>query len=283
MITNKIDKKLAFISVLSNHMRAVWGMSLYILTAGTWNCKWNRFWTSQLWELWVWKVPLWLVLVQSCAPPPCRPLIWSFFFYIKIFLFSFIVYNWQKLYIFKELPCTSNGKESACSAGDLGLIPGWGTASGERNGNPLRYPCLENPMDGGAWRAIVRGVSQSQTRLSHCHYYIYLSCAAWCSHTHIHCWNVFQPGDELGDPHSQAKAEQYAHVCSSPLEHFNNVYLFQPTGTIVEMYHNDANIPITSHNYHLCLCICVHVSMCVCWEHLRSSLLGNFKNTTHYY
>ena len=43
-----------------------------------------------------------------------------------------------------------DGKDSACSAGDLGLIPGSGRSSGEGNGNPLQYSCLENPMDQGA-------------------------------------------------------------------------------------------------------------------------------------
>ena len=46
----------------------------------------------------------------------------------------------------------SDGKESACSSGDLGLIPGLGRYPGEGNGNQLQYSCLENPMDGGAWR-----------------------------------------------------------------------------------------------------------------------------------
>ena len=41
----------------------------------------------------------------------------------------------------------SDGKESACSVGDLGLIPGLGKSPGERNGNPLQYSCLENSMD----------------------------------------------------------------------------------------------------------------------------------------
>ena len=41
----------------------------------------------------------------------------------------------------------SDGKESACSVGDLGLIPGLGRSPGERNGNPLQYSCLENCMD----------------------------------------------------------------------------------------------------------------------------------------
>ncbi len=45
----------------------------------------------------------------------------------------------------------SDGKESACNAGDPGSIPGSGRSPGEGNGNPLQYSCLENPMDRGAW------------------------------------------------------------------------------------------------------------------------------------
>ena len=57
-------------------------------------------------------------------------------------------------------------KESACNAGDLGSIPGSGRSPGERNGKLLQYSCLENPMDRGAWWAIVHGVAESRTRLS---------------------------------------------------------------------------------------------------------------------
>ena len=60
----------------------------------------------------------------------------------------------------------SKVKASACNVGDLGLIPGSGRSPGEGNGNPLQYSCLENPMDGGAWWAIVHGVAKSWTRLS---------------------------------------------------------------------------------------------------------------------
>ena len=55
---------------------------------------------------------------------------------------------------------------SACNVGDLGSIPGSGRSSGEGNGNPLQYSCLENPMDRGAWWAAVHGVVKSRTRLS---------------------------------------------------------------------------------------------------------------------
>ena len=48
-------------------------------------------------------------------------------------------------------PGGSEGKVSACNAGDLGLIPGSGRSPGEGNGNPLQYSCLENPMDREAW------------------------------------------------------------------------------------------------------------------------------------
>ena len=60
-------------------------------------------------------------------------------------------------------PSGSDGKESACNAGDLSSIPGSGRSPGEENGYPLLYSCLENPMDRGAWRAIVLGDPKSQT------------------------------------------------------------------------------------------------------------------------
>ena len=50
-----------------------------------------------------------------------------------------------------SFPGGSDGKASACDAGDLGSIPGLGRSPGEGNGKPLQYSCLEHPMDGGAW------------------------------------------------------------------------------------------------------------------------------------
>ena len=47
----------------------------------------------------------------------------------------------------------SDGKDSACNAGDLGSIPGLGRSPGEGNGNPLQYSCLKNSMKRGAWQA----------------------------------------------------------------------------------------------------------------------------------
>ena len=60
-------------------------------------------------------------------------------------------------------PDGSDGKESACNAGDLGSIPGMGRSPGEVNGYPVQYSCLEDPMDRVAWQAIVRGITESDT------------------------------------------------------------------------------------------------------------------------
>ena len=58
----------------------------------------------------------------------------------------------------------SDGKESACKSEDLGLIPRLGRSPSEGNGNPLPYSCLENPMDRGAWWAIVHMVPKRPQR-----------------------------------------------------------------------------------------------------------------------
>ena len=73
------------------------------------------------------------------------------------------------------VPGGSEGKESACSAGDLGLITGLGRSPGEGNDNPLQYSCLENPMDGGAWQATVHRVTKGQIQLSDFTLYAHLS------------------------------------------------------------------------------------------------------------
>ena len=54
--------------------------------------------------------------------------------------------------------------------GDPGSILESRSSSGEGNGNPLQYPCLENPMDRGAWWATVHGVTNSQTRVKDFHF-----------------------------------------------------------------------------------------------------------------
>ena len=71
--------------------------------------------------------------------------------------------NWVETGPFWGFPGSSVSKETACSGGDPGSIPGSEISPGEGNGNPLQYSCLENPMDREAWRAAVHGVSESQT------------------------------------------------------------------------------------------------------------------------
>ena len=81
----------------------------------------------------------------------------------------------------------SEGKESTCNAGDMGLISESGRFPGEGHGNPLQYSCLENPMDRGAWRATVPGVTKEldkTERLIH-------------THTHTHT-----PYTKHGDKHT---------------------------------------------------------------------------------
>ena len=63
-------------------------------------------------------------------------------------------------------PSGSDGIESACNEGDLGLIPGLGRSPGEGNGYLLQYSCLEHPIDKGAWWATLYQVTRSQILLS---------------------------------------------------------------------------------------------------------------------
>ena len=67
---------------------------------------------------------------------------------------------------YQGFPGGSDGKESACHAGDVRLIPGLGRSPGEGNGHPLQYSCLENSIDRGAWWGTVHWVAKSQTGLS---------------------------------------------------------------------------------------------------------------------
>jgi len=64
--------------------------------------------------------------------------------------------------VVKNLPANTG------DTGDLGLILGSGRSPGGGNGNPLQYSCLENPMDRGAWRAVVHGVTESDV-IEHTH------------------------------------------------------------------------------------------------------------------
>ena len=75
--------------------------------------------------------------------------------------------------MFLGFPGGSDGKESACNVGDLGLIRGLGRSPGEGKGYPLQYSGLENSIDKGAWQATVHGVTKNQTRLSGFHFHFF--------------------------------------------------------------------------------------------------------------
>ena len=73
--------------------------------------------------------------------------------------FKIILMPSQVVLVVKNPPANTE------DAGDMGLIPGSGRSSGEGNGNPLQYSCLEKPMDRGTWWTIVHGVAKIQTQL----------------------------------------------------------------------------------------------------------------------
>ena len=100
-------------------------------------------------------------------------------------------------------PGGSDSKESACSAGDSGSIPGWGRSSGEGNGFPTSVFLLENSMDRGAWWATVHKIAKSQTRLrdSHTHTHTH-------THTRMHRLGWTTTGAHVG----------YQHICRRELD-----------------------------------------------------------------
>ena len=92
-----------------------------------------------------------------------RPLAPMLLKYPSTYLISSLLSPWG-------FPGVSDGKESACNAGDTSLIPGSRRSPGEGNGNSLQYSSLENSMDRGAWQAIVHRVSKESDmteRLTH--------------------------------------------------------------------------------------------------------------------
>ena len=116
---------------------------------------------------------------------PSFPSCFSLLILLSSVLISFKLIYWG-------FPDASVCKESACNAGaagDTGSIPGSERSSGGENGNLLQYSCLENPMDEGAWWAVVHGVAKSQTWLS--------DFTHWLTHPSILAWRIlwtWKPG-----------------------------------------------------------------------------------------
>ena len=81
-----------------------------------------------------------------------------------MFIFSNII---GTLHLHGGLFWLFSSKESPCQCRRHGFDPGLGRSAGGGNGNPLQYSCLGNPMDRGAWQAIVHGIARAGHDLSH--------------------------------------------------------------------------------------------------------------------
>ena len=90
------------------------------------------------------------------------------YMYLVNIVFTSVINTWSAIlgsYCTKGFSRCLSDKESACNAGDKGLIPGLGRSPGGGNGYPRQYSCLENLMDRGAWQATVQRVVKGQTQL----------------------------------------------------------------------------------------------------------------------
>ena len=92
-----------------------------------------------------------------------------------------------------DFPGGSDGKESACNAGDLDSIPVLGRSPGKGKGYPLQFSCLENSMNRRAWRAKVHGVIKSRTQLSD-----------------EHTWNIILSHFTDGEPEDKSNLQNPA-------------------------------------------------------------------------
>ena len=91
---------------------------------------------------------------QASSPQPDSFLLWEAFLFKVAVVLGLWLLQWL------------SSKESPCSAGGPGLIPGSGRSPGGGYGSPLQYSCQGNPRDTGAWQAMVHGVAKSQTQLN---------------------------------------------------------------------------------------------------------------------
>ena len=152
------------------------------VTRWGWGQKWLEEWSRGLsgmlltYSFSIWVLGPWAFLVmkihQTVLLGHVHFFLYVYYTSIKTTIKMRRTLSWKTLvcvhiHIKGGFPGDSDGKESACNAGDPGSIPGLGRSPGERNGNPLQYSCLENSMDGGAWQAIVHAVAKSRIRLSY--------------------------------------------------------------------------------------------------------------------
>ena len=103
-----------------------------------------------------------------------------------------------------DIPGGTSGKEPACQSANAGnvrdasSIPGLGRSPGEGKGTPLHYSCLENPVDGGAWKAAVDGVDEGRTQLSDFTFTFHFHALEkeMATHSSVLAWRI--PG--MGEP-----------------------------------------------------------------------------------
>ena len=103
-------------------------------------------------------------------------------------------------------------KNMPANAGDIRIFPGLGRSPGGAHGNPLQYSSLENPMDRGAWQAMVCRVAQSQTRLKR---------LSACAHTHAYTLSL---------SHTHTLTLSLTHTLSHTLSHTHNDVLISSMG-----------------------------------------------------
>ena len=101
-----------------------------------------------------------------------------------------------------RLPRWLSGKESTCQAGGAGLIHGLGRFLGGENDNPFQYSCLGNPMDNGAWLAIVHGVTKSRIQLSDFTFTFHFDALEkeMATHSSVLAWRIPGTGEPCGLP-----------------------------------------------------------------------------------
>ena len=122
--------------------------------------------------VWVFLPPFWravclqrLVRVfQVCCRMAQHTVVLSTLLKTFVFLrYQFLKINYSLVLAVLDFPGGSDGKESACNAGNLGSIPGWGRSPGGGQCNPLQYSHLENLTDRGVWWATVHAVTELDT------------------------------------------------------------------------------------------------------------------------
>ena len=136
-------------------------------------------------------------------------------------------------------PAGSAVKNMPATARDTGLIPGSRRSTGEGNGNPLQYSCLENPMVRGAWQATVHGVTRYRHNLAtkpphqkqQFHFLGPLDTGISC--TLFVCarqWDTLHGEHLIGSPLSESQKTCYKPIAHS--KHLRNIFCCKPHSSL---------------------------------------------------